>query len=216
MEEDLIKTRSALKGFSFKSTTSVSRKFNFTKETAKKIVTPSRMSIIDEELEPNDTFTDNELKCLASPLKVKSNKNYKVIDFKEAIDVVENVIKKQEDAFESFSRIHKENTNELRLLLNSLIIKAGKENVGGKFITTPSSGKKDNLRKKVLSKSLKNEIQSPRTRSAMSLYNSLRSNNPVLETPKLNRQVRDESPVKVLSDALMQQCLILQGTPVRK
>lgn len=212
VEEELLNTKSALKGFSFRFPKSVPQKFNFSKVTPKKVSTP-RMSTISEELDINDTFTENELKCMTpSNLEKIVSKN----NVNHMVDIIENVIKKQEDAFVVYTKVHQENMKELHLLLNLCTIRTGKENVKGKLITTPKSVKNENLRKNVLRKNLQNELQSPRTRGALSLYNSLRSSNSSLTTPKFNRKAVEESPGKVLSDALMKQCLLLQTTPIHK
>lgn len=179
------------------------------------VATPSRMSVIQEESGSPDTFTENELKCMTPPVK-KNNNNVKnnTNDLKDMTDILENVIKKEEDAFANYCKVHEENMIQLKLLLNKYGGQIEKEN-GRKFVTTPNSTK-ENLRKKVLKKNLQTEVhQSPRTRNALSLYNSLRTANPVLETPKLERRMREDSPGQFLSDALMKQCLLLQ-TPIPK
>lgn len=173
------------------------------------------MSVIHEESGSPDTFTENELKCMTSPsllnnINVQNNK----IDLKSIGEVLEKVVKKEEDAFANYCKVHQENMAQLKLLLSMCGGQTGKEN-GHKFVTTPNSTK-ENLRKKVLKKNLHTEVHpSPRTRNALSMYNSLRSTNPVLETPKFERRVREDSPGQFLSDALMKQCLLLQ-TPIHK
>lgn len=202
VEEELMNTRSALRGFSFKSPKSVQQKFNFTRETPKKIgITPSRMSIISEEVSSNDTFLENELNCMDEVGGV--------------IEVLENILKSEEQAFAHQAKVHEENTNKIRLLIHSLKSRTEKENVGGSLLRTPQPQKKDNLRKKAVMNNVDATLQTPRTRGAFNLYNSLRATNPVLNTPKL-KQLNEESPGKLLSNALMKQCLLLQETPKKK
>lgn len=210
VEDELIKTNSALK---------IHKKFNFSKGTPKSatpkvIVTSSKMSIITEESETSDTFLEDEMHCMSPPVANGVNVTDNFGDLKNVVDVIENLVKKEEDAFASYAKIHQDNMKQMKQLLHPYKSILKKE-YGKKFVTTPNSTK-ENLRKKVLKKSLHNEVhQSPRTRSALSLYNSLRETNSVLETPRLTRHAHEDSPGKVLSDALMKQCLLLQ-TPVHK
>lgn len=207
VEDELINTNSALK---------IPKKFNFIKDTPKSLKVPSSlMTVINEESDSSDTFEENEMNCMNSPSVFKNiNVTNNISHIKDVAEMIKNVIKKEEEAFTNYVDIHKDNMVQLRSLLNLFGSKTGEDN-GRKFVKTPNSTE-DNLRKKVLKKNLVSELyQSPRTRNALSLYNSLRSTNSVLETPKLDRCVRQESPGQYLSDALMQQCILLQ-TPVHK
>lgn len=207
VEDELIKTNSALK---------ISKKFNSSKGTPKSAIpkthaTSPKMSVITEESETLDTFLENEMNCMSPAISNGVNVTDNIGDLKNVAEVIGNLLKKEEDAFAYYAQIHQDNMRQLLNLHRSIL---NKEN-GKKFVTTPNSTK-ENLRKKVLKKSLHNDVhQSPRTESALSLYNSLRETNSVLETPRLTRHSHEDSPGKVLSDALMKQCLLLQ-TPIHK
>lgn len=210
VEDELLKTNSALK---------IPKKFNFAKGTPKSatpkvIATPSNMSVITEESDSTETFLENEMSCVSPTIGNGVNVTTNIGELKNVVDIINNLLKKEEEAFASYTKIHQDNMKQMRQLLNGYTSTLNKEN-GKKLVTTPNSTK-ENLRKKVLKKNLHSEVQqSPRTRNALSLYNSLRETNSVLETPRLTRHSHEESPGKVLSDALMKQCLLLQ-TPIHK
>ncbi|XP_072376710.1 uncharacterized protein [Diabrotica undecimpunctata] len=81
-----------------------------------------------------------------------------------------------------------------------------------KLLTSPAILRKDDLRKSTLKKNMaaKNPDceQSPRTQKGLALYNLMRSNSFVLETPRSDRKGSN------LSHKIQTQCLLLQDTPV--
>ncbi|KAG5870954.1 hypothetical protein JTB14_037379 [Gonioctena quinquepunctata] len=93
-----------------------------------------------------------------------------------------------------------------------------------KLLVSPSILKSGDLRKSTLKKNLEarnHEIQnqSPRTRKAFDLYNSLREKQSILlETPKSDRKALGETPTmaRYISMKVQSQCLLLQDTPIHK
>ncbi|XP_023025672.2 uncharacterized protein isoform X1 [Leptinotarsa decemlineata] len=92
-----------------------------------------------------------------------------------------------------------------------------------KLLISPSILRSGDLRKSTLKKNLaaRNQDlnnQSPRTRRAFNLYNTLREKHSILETPKLDRKALAETPNmgRYISMKVQNQCLLLQDTPVHK
>ncbi|XP_028139056.1 uncharacterized protein LOC114333387 [Diabrotica virgifera virgifera] len=81
-----------------------------------------------------------------------------------------------------------------------------------KLLTSPAILRSDDLRKSTLKKNMaaKNPDceKSPRSQKALALYNTIRSNSFVLETPRSDRKGSN------LSHKIQTQCLLLQDTPV--
>ncbi|XP_030757511.1 uncharacterized protein LOC115883306 [Sitophilus oryzae] len=92
---------------------------------------------------------------------------------------------------------------------------------GSPVILKAGDLRKSTLTKSLVSKCQKYQIDSPRIKNAMSLYNSTKSSCSALLTPKILKNQASESP-KIsnwranMSIKLQQQCLLLQDTPQHK
>ncbi|CAH1110340.1 unnamed protein product [Psylliodes chrysocephalus] len=199
---------------------------------------------MEKNLESPITSISNLMQVTGINSSVKRTKlNFNTnIELKIAVNEVEQLIKDEETR-------HKENMLKLNSLRKSLMNLVGdetenkennpiksnrrsirlhnksplKDNNGKLVFTSPTFSRSGDLLKNTLKKNLVAkhlDYQSPRTKKAMELYNSMRSINPLLETPKTERKVSAETPnsinLREMSKKLQSQCFLLQGTPNQK
>ncbi|CAH1107783.1 unnamed protein product [Psylliodes chrysocephalus] len=198
---------------------------------------------MEKNLESPITSISNLMQVTGINSSVKRTKlNFNTnSELRIAVNEVEQLIKDEETR-------HKENMLKLNSLRKSLMNLVGDETENkennpiksirrsirlhnksplkdnGKLVfTSPTFSRSGDLLKNTLKKNLVAkhlDYQSPRTKKAMELYNSMRSINPLLETPKTERKVSAETPNSIssreMSKKLQSQCFLLQGTPNQK
>ncbi|XP_018567260.1 uncharacterized protein LOC108907908 isoform X2 [Anoplophora glabripennis] len=123
------------------------------------------------------------------------------------------------------SDTNKENTPVHNRRSMRLFNKSPRQTQSAKFVVSPAVLSKD-LRKSTLTKNLVTKtqqynIESPRIKKALDMYNSIRCEISVLATPKFERNDLNESPrstnlTRNLSRRIQSQCLLLQDTPIHK
>lgn len=197
-------------------------------KVVKKICTPPRMSRISEESTESSFQKSVEANTNDVSEKQLFTTSSMVEMIKNVMEREETAFKEMTETFEKYKQAHNDNMAALIKLLESSTDPDNKENIQQINLTlkqakSPAVVKNENLRILTLKKNLKEsnteQFQSPRTRNALSLYNSTRLKCPILETPKLRKEADEKfvkSAAKELSEALMTQCLLLQGTPKRK